>query len=88
MNAIEFLDQDVTSFVLENAGERGTTGLIDGPTGRTITYVELDQATGRSPPGSPPVASAGRRARDLCRTCPSTPSRSTASFAPAAARRP
>ena len=43
---IEFPDQDVTSFVLERAAELGDKpALIDGPTGRTVTYAELDQAT-------------------------------------------
>ena len=43
---MHFPDQDVTSFVLERAGELGDKpALIDGPTGRTITYAELDQAT-------------------------------------------
>ncbi len=46
MNAIDFPDQDVTSFVLERAAELGDKpALIDGPTGRTITYAELDLAT-------------------------------------------
>ena len=44
--SFEFPDQDVTSFVLERAAEFGDKpALIDGPTGRTITYAELDQAT-------------------------------------------
>ena len=39
-------DTDVTSFVLERAQELGDKpALIDGPTGRTVTYAELDQAT-------------------------------------------
>ena len=39
-------DTDVTSFVLERAQELGDKpALIDGPTGRTITYAELDGAT-------------------------------------------
>ena len=73
---------------LERAEELGDKpALIDGPTGRTITYAELDQATRRSPPASPRAAS-GRatRSRSTCRTCPSTRSRSTASAAPAARR--
>jgi acyl-CoA synthetase (AMP-forming)/AMP-acid ligase II len=42
---VEFPRTDVTSFVLEQAAERGEKpALIDGPTGRTITYAEL--ATG------------------------------------------
>jgi acyl-CoA synthetase (AMP-forming)/AMP-acid ligase II len=46
MNTVDFPDQDVTSFVLERAGELGDKpALIDGPTGRTITYAEVDQAT-------------------------------------------
>jgi len=44
--SFEFPDQDVTSFVLEHAAEFGEKpALIDGPTGRTITYAALDQAT-------------------------------------------
>src|SRR5687767_4516312 len=40
--AIEIPDTDVTSFVLEGAGQRGDKpALIDGPTGRTVTYEEL-----------------------------------------------
>src|SRR5688572_22485679 len=40
--AIEILDTDVTSFVLEGAGQRGDKpALIDGPTGRAVTYEEL-----------------------------------------------
>jgi acyl-CoA synthetase (AMP-forming)/AMP-acid ligase II len=39
---LEIPDIDVTSFVLEHAGERGDKpALIDGPTGRTVTYAEL-----------------------------------------------
>ena len=39
-------DTDVTSFVLERAQELGDKpALIDGPTGRAVTYSELDQAT-------------------------------------------
>lgn len=35
-------DADVTSFVLEHAAQRGRKpALIDGPTGRTLTYAEL-----------------------------------------------
>jgi acyl-CoA synthetase (AMP-forming)/AMP-acid ligase II len=46
MNTVDFPDKDVTSFVLERADELGDKpALIDGPTGRTITYTELDQAT-------------------------------------------
>jgi acyl-CoA synthetase (AMP-forming)/AMP-acid ligase II len=37
---------DVTSFVLERAAERGEKpALIDGPSGRTITYAQLESAT-------------------------------------------
>ncbi len=43
---MNYPDTDVTSFVLERAEELGDKpALIDGPTGRTITYAELDQAT-------------------------------------------
>jgi acyl-CoA synthetase (AMP-forming)/AMP-acid ligase II len=46
MDELQFPDRDVTSFVLERAGELGDKpALIDGPTGRTITFAELDQAT-------------------------------------------
>ena len=39
---VEIPDTDVTSFVLEHAGERaGKPALIDGPSGRTLTYGEL-----------------------------------------------
>ena len=39
---IEVPDQDVASYVLEHAAERGDRpALIDGPSGRTITYGEL-----------------------------------------------
>ena len=35
---------DVTAYVLEHAGERGAKpALVDGPTGRTITYEELER---------------------------------------------
>jgi acyl-CoA synthetase (AMP-forming)/AMP-acid ligase II len=41
---LEIPDTDVTSFVLEHAAERGDApALIDGPTGRTITYAEFAQ---------------------------------------------
>jgi acyl-CoA synthetase (AMP-forming)/AMP-acid ligase II len=37
-------DVDVTSFVLEHAAERGDKlALVDGPSGRTITYAELPE---------------------------------------------
>jgi acyl-CoA synthetase (AMP-forming)/AMP-acid ligase II len=39
---LEVPDSDVTSFVLEHAAERGDeAALIDGPTGRQLTYGEL-----------------------------------------------
>ena len=39
---IEIPDMPFTEFVLERAGERGNkAAIIDGPTGRTITYPEL-----------------------------------------------
>ncbi|MDQ3573033.1 MAG: AMP-binding protein, partial [Actinomycetota bacterium] len=42
----EFPDQDVTSFVFEHAADfADKPALIDGPSGRTITYAQLDQAT-------------------------------------------
>jgi acyl-CoA synthetase (AMP-forming)/AMP-acid ligase II len=45
--APEIPDVDVTSFVLETAGEHADkAALIDGPSGRTITFGELDAATG------------------------------------------
>ena len=41
---VEIPDLDLTSFVLEHAGERAEKpALIDGPSGRTITYGELEQ---------------------------------------------
>ena len=44
MEELQFPDVDVTAFVLEHAGERGEKpALIDGPSGRTITYAELDR---------------------------------------------
>ncbi len=43
---IEYPSTDVTSFVLERAQELGSKpALIDGPTGRTITYAELERGT-------------------------------------------
>ena len=43
---MNYPETDVTSFVLERASELGDKpALIDGPTGRTITYAELDQGT-------------------------------------------
>jgi acyl-CoA synthetase (AMP-forming)/AMP-acid ligase II len=43
---MDYPDTDVTTFVLEHAQERGDKpALIDGPTGRTITYAELEGAT-------------------------------------------
>ncbi len=42
---LEFPALDVTSYVLEHAGERGDKpALIDGPSGRTITYAELGRS--------------------------------------------
>lgn len=42
MSEIEIPGQDVTSYVLENAASRGErSALIDGPSGRAITYAEL-----------------------------------------------
>ncbi len=44
--APEIPDQDLASFVLARASELGDKpALIDGPTGRTITYSELDRMT-------------------------------------------
>ena len=41
---VEIPDTDVTSFVLERAGEYGDKpALIDGPSGRTVTYNQLEQ---------------------------------------------
>ena len=46
--APEIPDVDIATFVLEHAGERGDKpALIDGPSGRTITYGELDSATAK-----------------------------------------
>ena len=40
--AIEIPDTDITSFVLADAAERGDRpALVDGPSGRTLTYAEL-----------------------------------------------
>lgn len=45
--APEIPDVDLASFVLERAAELGDKpALIDGPSGRTITYAELDRTTG------------------------------------------
>ena len=50
---IEIPDMPFTEFVLERAGERGDkAAIIDGPTGRTITYPELTgsiRGPGRGP---------------------------------------
>ena len=44
--APEIPDQDVAAFTLAKAAELGDKpALIDGPTGRTITYAELDRLT-------------------------------------------
>jgi acyl-CoA synthetase (AMP-forming)/AMP-acid ligase II len=44
--APEIPDQDLASFTLERAAELGDKpALIDGPSGRTITYAELDEQT-------------------------------------------
>jgi len=44
--APEIPDQDLASFALANAGELGDKpALIDGPSGRTITFAELDEQT-------------------------------------------
>jgi acyl-CoA synthetase (AMP-forming)/AMP-acid ligase II len=41
---IQVPDTDITSFVLADAAARGDKpALIDGPTGRTLTYAELDR---------------------------------------------
>jgi acyl-CoA synthetase (AMP-forming)/AMP-acid ligase II len=41
---IEFPQTDITAFVLERAGERADKpALIDGPSGRTLTYAELER---------------------------------------------
>jgi acyl-CoA synthetase (AMP-forming)/AMP-acid ligase II len=48
MNAevIDFPDLDVTSYVLEQAGRRDDRpALVDGPTGRSVAYAELERAT-------------------------------------------
>jgi acyl-CoA synthetase (AMP-forming)/AMP-acid ligase II len=46
MEALDFPDRDVTSFVLDRATELGDKpALIDGPSGRTVTYAELEGAT-------------------------------------------
>ena len=78
---VEIPDVDITSFVLERAEELGDKpALIDGPSGRTITYARArDRDPSASPPGSRPAASArATSSRSTCRTCPSTRSPSTA----------
>lgn len=41
----DYPERDIASFVLEYAGERdGDPALIDGPSGRTITYGELERS--------------------------------------------
>jgi acyl-CoA synthetase (AMP-forming)/AMP-acid ligase II len=46
-SSIEVPDVDITSFVLEHAAERGDRpALVDGPSGRTITYGELGEQVG------------------------------------------
>src|SRR5665809_155281 len=41
---VEIPDTDVTSFVLEHAGERGEKpALIDGPSGRALSYAALSE---------------------------------------------
>jgi len=45
--APEIPDQDIATFTLARAAELGDKpALIDGPSGRTITYAELDRLTG------------------------------------------
>ena len=45
---VQVPDVDVTTFVLEHASERGEKpALIDGPSGRAITYAELETAVRR-----------------------------------------
>jgi len=45
---VDIPDVPLTTYVLGSAGERADkTALIDGPTGRVMTYGELDQATRR-----------------------------------------
>ena len=89
-DAIEIPPLSVTSYVLEEQGARADKpALIDGPSGRTVTYGELEQrdplARGR-PRGSAASARATCSA-STCRTSPSTRSPSTAPPRPAAARR-
>ena len=59
-SSIEIPDVDITSFVLEHAAERGERpALIDGPSGRTITYGELgEQVAALARRRSPSAASA------------------------------
>jgi hypothetical protein len=70
------------AFTLERASARGDKpALIDGPSGRTITYRQLGNLVARAAPPAWPAA-ASRRAsvwRFTARTCPSTPSRFTRS---------
>ena len=66
----------LSAFVLRDAAARGDKpALIDGPSGRTITYGQLPGWWRARPPAWP--AAASRRAsasRSTARTCPSTPS--------------
>ena len=64
---IEIPDMPFTEFVLERAGERGDkAAIIDGPTGRTITYPELVESVQRAGrgPGRARLRQ-GRRVRPL-----------------------
>jgi acyl-CoA synthetase (AMP-forming)/AMP-acid ligase II len=45
VESLQFPETDVTSFVLERAAELGDKpALIDGPTGRTVTYAKLERS--------------------------------------------
>ncbi|MGH8931982.1 MAG: AMP-binding protein [Egibacteraceae bacterium] len=52
MPDVEIPDQSLPAFVLEHAAERGDKpALIDGPSGRTLTYAELAWMVGRTAAG-------------------------------------
>src|SRR5215203_1311905 len=68
-------DASFTEFVLARTGELGEKpALIDGPSGRVISYAGLAEAVRRTAAGSPPAVS-GKATCSLSTapTCPSTP---------------
>ena len=64
---VEIPDMPFTDFVLESAGERGDkAALIDGPSGRTITYPQLvDSVNGLAAGLAERGLRQGRRVRAL-----------------------